>query len=88
MPFLVAYLCHRVSERVGMAKLISASHAESAREGLVGVVGSSGQMALVSVERGPGFDSQHPHGDSQVSVTLVSGDPMPSPDSCGHQAHT
>ncbi|CAO2583729.1 17-beta-hydroxysteroid dehydrogenase 13 [Lemmus lemmus] len=28
--------------------------------------------------RGPGFDSQHPHGSSQLSVTPVPRDPTPS----------
>ena len=28
--------------------------------------------------RGPGFNSQHPHGSSQLPVTLVSGDLTPS----------
>lgn len=28
--------------------------------------------------RGPGFNSQHPHGGSQLSVTLVLGDPTSS----------
>ena len=33
--------------------------------------------------RGPEFDSQHPHGASQPSVTLVPGDPVPFPFSPG-----
>ena len=36
--------------------------------------------------RGPGLDSQHPHGSSQLSVTPVSGDLMPSSVLLGDQA--
>lgn len=35
--------------------------------------------------RGPGFDSLHPHGDSQLSVTLVLEDLMSSSDTEGPQ---
>ena len=38
--------------------------------------------------RGPRFNSQHPHGSSQVSVTPVPGDLIPSSGLHGHQAHT
>lgn len=31
--------------------------------------------------------SQHPYGSSQLSVTLMAGNPTPS-DFCGHQAYT
>jgi hypothetical protein len=34
--------------------------------------------------RGPGFDSQHPHSGSQVSITPVPEDPMPSFGFCRH----
>lgn len=30
------------------------------------------------------FDSQHPHGSSQSSITLVLGNPKPSSDLCKH----
>jgi hypothetical protein len=35
--------------------------------------------ALTISSRGPGFDSQQPHGGSQQPVTAVPGDPVPSP---------
>lgn len=35
--------------------------------------------------RGPGFNSQHPSGNSQLSVTVVPGDSMASSDLCGHK---
>jgi hypothetical protein len=34
--------------------------------------------ALGCSSRGPGFNSQHPHGSSQLSVTPVPADPTPS----------
>ena len=37
--------------------------------------------ALKCTSRGPGFDSQHPHG----AVTPDAGDPMPSYDLYGHE---
>ena len=37
--------------------------------------------------RGPRFNSLHPHGGSQPSITPVPGDPMPSSNLQGHQAH-
>ena len=37
--------------------------------------------------RGPGFDSKHPHGSSQLSVNPVPGHLMPSPDFFRHQAY-
>jgi hypothetical protein len=38
--------------------------------------------------RGPGFDSQQPYGDSQLSRTAVpTGDPTPSSDLLQHQVH-
>lgn len=37
--------------------------------------------------RGCRLDSQHPHGDSELSVTLVSEGPMPSSGLSGHKAH-
>ena len=45
----------------------------------------AGEMAQLL--RGRGFDSQHPHGCSQRSVTLVLRDPMIFPDLHRHQAH-
>lgn len=36
--------------------------------------------------RAPGFNSQYPRGSSQLSVTPVSGDLMPSSRLCGYQA--
>lgn len=36
--------------------------------------------------RGPRFDSQHLLGGSQLSLTLVRGDPVPSSGICTHQA--
>lgn len=36
--------------------------------------------------RGPGFDSRHPRGSSQLSMTQVPRDPMSSSDLPGHQA--
>lgn len=38
--------------------------------------------------RGPGSESQHPHGSLQPPITPVSGDLMPSSGPCGHQAHS
>lgn len=35
--------------------------------------------------RGPGWNSQQPH---ENIITPVPGDPLPSPDFCGHQVHT
>lgn len=37
--------------------------------------------------RGCRLDSQHPHGDSELSVTPVSEGPTPSSGLSGHQAH-
>jgi hypothetical protein len=37
----------------------------------------AGEVALLtSLPRGPRFESQHPHGSSQLTVTPVLGDPM------------
>lgn len=37
--------------------------------------------------RGPGFNSQHPHHDSQLSAILVSGNLMPSSDLHRHSMY-
>lgn len=34
------------------------------------------------------FDSRHQHGGFQLSISPVSGAPMPSPDFCGYCMHT
>ena len=39
------------------------------------------------LSRGPGLNSQHLHGGSRLSVTLVPGDLMPSPGLVQGQAH-
>jgi hypothetical protein len=51
------------------------------RDGLV--VKSTGCLS-----EGPWFDSQHPHGGSQQSVTAAPGHLMSSSGLCRHQAHT
>lgn len=39
---------------------------------------TQGLRALVALPRGPGFNTQHPHGTSQLSVTTLPGDLTPS----------
>ena len=37
--------------------------------------------------KGPGFNSQNPHGSSQPAVALVPGDSVPPSDPCSNQTY-
>lgn len=44
--------------------------------------------ALTVVSEDPGFNSQHPCGNSELIITLVPGDPVPFSGLFAYQAHT
>jgi len=48
-------------------------------------IGEKAQQRTGSSSTGPGFDSQHPDGSSQLSVTSVPGDPGPFSGLLWHQ---
>ena len=56
--------------------------------GRVGLGVGSGVKGTDCSCRGPGFNSQHSHGDSQPSATPFAGDQISSSDFRVHQAHT
>jgi hypothetical protein len=78
-----------VSENLGTGWICSSKH------GLKGVAGESGEgcrgdstvKSTGSSSRGSGFDSPHPHGVSQISVTPVPGNMMSFSGLHGHCMH-
>ena len=46
------------------------------------------QWLRALIPKTPTFSSEHPHGGSQPSVSLVPGELTPSSEFQGHQAHT